>query len=123
MLETISQNRNPIMKCNKEEILRAHNLVQQIYKKSYFYTWGRSLDCGFHTLLAICDGHIVPILFEGSGNGIIKSNKMHEILEIMDKNFFQTRFRSTNYLDIDDLKEGKWMTKHLADDKIFECYL
>lgn len=116
-LETVLKKSNPIMKCNRNEILRAHDLVQKIYKKSYFYGFGRlACDCGTRSLLAICDGHIIPLTFEGASEGFLKCNEIYEILEIMEKNFYQSTI--LDYLNLDKLNYER-CTKFHADEYPF----
>lgn len=113
-LETVLKKSNPIKKCNRNEILRAHDLVQKIYKKSYFYGWDRwAFDCGLKSLLAICDGHIIPLTFEGRNAGIIKCNEIYEILKIMENNFYHSTILKN--LNLDEVNYRYYAKFHAAE--------
>lgn len=76
----------PLKKCDKEEIIKAHDLASKIDKNLKMRMIYTGNDSGTVDLYAVYEDHLILLATTGDSSGRIECDEAQEIFEILKKN-------------------------------------
>lgn len=76
----------PRKKCNKEEIIKAHEMAGKIDQNLEMRTISTANDFGIEKLCAVYENHLIILAIVGDSSNRIECDEAQEIFEILKKN-------------------------------------